>query len=158
SAEQSAGPALPAPPEPRGAGPRHAAACGTIDVARWIQRRVSHVKSRVMQRGRLVLAASVAVCFFAVAFTAYAASGVAGAKAVEHVLVVVNRHTPAGFDHDFNVSAEDHQARGNINDSLLALPTHINANGVKEPVYDPTRLEGRLAQSAEFTNGGRSLV
>jgi peptide/nickel transport system substrate-binding protein len=120
---------------------------------------VSHVKLRVASRRRLILAAIAAGAFFAVAYTAYAASNAgAGKAAQENVLVVANRHTPAGFDHDFNVSAEDHQARGNINDSLFALPTRIAPGGTKEPVYDPTRLQGRLAQSAELTNGGRTLI
>jgi peptide/nickel transport system substrate-binding protein len=71
-------------------------------------------------------------------------------------LVVAARTTPNGLDPEFHFAEEDHQIRAAVYENLFALGTTEDENGLVVPDY--ASLEGRLAESWELTDGGRTLT
>lgn len=73
-------------------------------------------------------------------------------------LTTAARTTPAGLDHDFYFAEEDHQIRMLVYENLMALGTTTDSSGLVVPVYDESKLVGRLAESWELSSDKRTLT
>jgi peptide/nickel transport system substrate-binding protein len=73
-------------------------------------------------------------------------------------LATAARTTPGGLDHDFFFAEEDHQIRMLVYENLMALGTTTDETGLVVPVYDESKLVGRLAESWELSDDSRTLT